>query len=279
MFLPIIDEINLTKNEKIIYDFLITKRESIPLFTELDISKETGVSQPTVSRFWKKVGFNNLKEFKECMKTTVVPSDTRKKFKSILNSEKFQYKNYIDHSISLLQDSASKINEDDFDKAIEYFLSSNKIFTHGIGPAEFLSSLLIFRLKRFGLDITNLPSTGQAIYEGLINTNENDLFVLFLFSHYHPETYVLMDYAKKNNIKVILITDIYIKPNDNDNIVTIYVSRGELFEFHSLTGPLFLIESFIVSLGVLKEEQSLNKIKKLEELRHSYENLLPRKVK
>lgn len=53
---------------------------------------------------------------------------------------------------------------------------------------------------------------------------------------------MIIDYAKKNNIKLILITDIYIKPIENENIVTIYVARCELFEFNSLTGPLFLIE-------------------------------------
>ena len=279
MLFPIIDELNLTKNERIIYEFLLNKRNSISLYTESDISKETKVSQPTVSRFWKKIGFNNFKEFKETMKNTSVPSATSEKFKSLLSSEKFHYKNYVDHSISLLQNSANRLNEEDFNKAIEYISSANKIFTHAIGPAECLSSLLIFRLKRFGLDISALPSNGQAIYEGLINISDNDLLVLFLFSNYHPETYVIIDYAKKNNIKLILITDIYIKPIENENIVTIYVARGELFEFHSLTGPLFLIESFIVSVGILKEEQSLDKIKKLEELRESYESYIPRKIK
>ena len=279
MFFPIINELNLTKNERVIYEFLLNKRNSISFYTESDISKETGVSQPTVSRFWKKIGFNNFKEFKDTLKNTTAPSVTKEKFKSLLSSEKFHYKNYVDHSISLLQNSANKLNEKDFNKAIEYLCSANKIFTHAIGPAECLSSLLIFRLKRFGLDISALPSNGQAIYEGLINTSDNDLLVLFLFSNYHPETYVIIDYAKKNNIKLILITDIYIKPIDNENIVTIYVARGELFEFHSLTGPLFLIESFIVSVGILKEEQSLDKIKKLEELRNTYESYIPRKIK
>lgn len=279
MFFPIIDELNLTKNERVIYEFLLNKRNSISLYTESDISKETGVSQPTVSRFWKKIGFSNFKEFKNALKNTTALSVTREKFKSLINSEKFHYKNYVDHSISLLQNSANKINEEDFNKAIDYLSSANKIFTHAIGPAECLSSLLIFRLKRFGLDISALPSNGQAIYEGLINTSANDLLVLFLFSNYHPETYVIIDYAKKNNIKLILITDIYIKPIENENIVTIYVARGELFEFHSLTGPLFLIESFIVSVGILKETQSLDKIKKLEELRNSYESYIPRKIK
>lgn len=105
------------------------------------------------------------------------------------------------------------------------------------------------------------------------------MFVLFLFSHYHPETHVILDFAKKNNIKLILITDIFIKPIDNVNIVTLYVARGELFEFHSLAAPLFLIENLIVNIGILKENQSLNKLKRLEELRSNYDNFIPRNIK
>ncbi|MEG0857528.1 MAG: MurR/RpiR family transcriptional regulator [Terrisporobacter sp.] len=279
MYLPALTDIQLTKNEKVIYDFLLSKRQSIFMYTEVDISNITGVSQPTVSRFWKKIGFSNFKDFKEKVKENNNNSSPSLKFNSLLNSEKFHYKNYVDHSISLIEESAQKINEDDFNKAIDLFVNSNKIFTHGIGPAEFLSSLLIFRLSRFGLNISSLPSNGQEIYEGLLHSEENDLFVLFLFSHYHPETYVLLDYAKKNNIKVILITDIFIKPIEQENMLTIYVSRGELFEFHSLTGPLFLIESLIVSIGMLREKQSLSKLKKLEKMRKDYEEFIPRNLK
>lgn len=278
MYLPTLTDIKLSKNEKIIYDFLLSKRESIFMYTEIDISRLTGVSQPTVSRFWKKIGFNNLKEFKEKIKESNTSSPS-KKFKSILNCDKFHYKNYVKHSISLIKESADKLSEEDFNKALEFFIESKNIYTHGIGPAEFLSNLLIFRLKRFGLNINALPSNGQEIYEGLIHTEKGDLFVLFLFSHYHPETYVILDYAKKNNIKVILITDIMIKPIDSDNVITIYVSRGELFEFHSLTGPLFLIESLIVSIGMLREDQSLDKLRKLEKLRKGYEDFIPRNIK
>ncbi len=279
MYLPNIDQVNLTKNEKTIYNFILSKGESIYLYTEIDISKNTGVSQPTVSRFWRKIGFNNFKEFKENVKTLNISPTPSEKFKSTLSSDKFNYKNYLNHTISLLESSVNKLDEDKFNKAVNYFINSRKIFTHGIGPSESLCELLKFRLKRFGLNVSCLPSTGQNIYEELINTCENDLFVLFLFSHYHPETYVIIDFAKKNNIKLVLITDMIIKPFEDENIITLYISRGELFEFHSLTGPLFLIESLIVSIGIAREKLSLEKLKKLEELRDTYEEFIPRKLK
>ena len=254
MYLPLDKNTHFTKNEKIIYDFLLTKKESIFLYTEVDISQMTGISQPTVSRFWRKIGYSNLKEFKDSMKEFQNLSSPSAKFKSILSSDKFHYKNYAKRSISLIEDSVNKISEHDFNKAVNLFITSNKIFTHGIGPAESLCSLLNFRLNRFGLDMNSISASGQSLYEDLININKDSLIVLFLFSHYHPETHVIIDYAKEVGCKVIILTDILIKPFDDDNITTFYVSRGELLEFHSLVGPLFFIESIsIFFLKIFKE--------------------------
>lgn len=279
MYLPLDKNTHFTKNEKIIYDFLLTKKESIFLYTEVDISRMTGISQPTVSRFWRKIGYSNLKEFKDSMKEFQNLSSPSAKFKSILSSDKFHYKNYAKRSISLIEDSVNKISEHDFNKAVNLFITSNKIFTHGIGPAESLCSLLNFRLNRFGLDMNSISASGQSLYEDLININKDSLIVLFLFSHYHPETHVIIDYAKEVGCKVIILTDILIKPFDDDNITTFYVSRGELLEFHSLVGPLFFIESIIVAIGISKENEPLDKLHKLEELREKYESFLPRNIK
>lgn len=279
MYLPLDKNTHFTKNEKIIYDFLLTKKESIFLYTEVDISRMTGISQPTVSRFWRKIGYSNLKEFKDAMKEFQNLSSSSAKFKSILSSDKFHYKNYAKRAISLIEDSVNKISEHDFNKAVNLFITSNKIFTHGIGPAESLCSLLNFRLNRFGLDMNSISASGQSLYEDLININKDSLIVLFLFSHYHPETHVIIDYAKEVGCKVIILTDILIKPFDDDNITTFYVSRGELLEFHSLVGPLFFIESIIVAIGISKENEPLDKLHKLEELREKYESFLPRNIK
>lgn len=279
MYLPLDSNTNFTKNEKVIYEFLLTKKESIFLYTELDISKLTGISQPTVSRFWRKIGYNNLKEFKDSMKELQDLSSPSAKFKSILSSDKFHYKNYAKRSISLIEDSSSKISESDFNKVVDLFITSNRVFTHGIGPAESLCSLLNFRLNRFGLNMNSLTPCGQSLYEDLINIKKDDLIVLFLFSHYHPETHVIMDYAKELGCNIVIITDILIKPFDDNNIITFYVSRGELLEFHSLVGPLFFIESIIVAIGISKNNEPLDKLNKLENLREKYESFLPRNIK
>ena len=39
MYLPLNEDINFTKNEKIIYDFILSKKENLFLYTEIDISK------------------------------------------------------------------------------------------------------------------------------------------------------------------------------------------------------------------------------------------------
>lgn len=276
MYLPIIDELNLTKSEQAIYNFLISKRDSISLYTELDIAKLTDISQPTISRFWKKIGFSNFKDFKETLKNTSLSPTPHNRMKETLNSpQEFDYKNYSEKAVAFLEESSNRIDSTTFNLVIKYFVNARSIHVFAIGPTQSLSSLLTFRLKRFGLSINDISATGHGIYESMIHIKDDDLLVLFLFNHYATEIHVLLDFAKYNNIKTVIITDLNIKPIDNKNILTLNVYRGEMLEFHSMIGPLFLIESIIMCIGMEKKESALENLKQLEILRDTYENYIP----
>lgn len=54
----------LTKNERIIMDYICQNMQVIPLMSIQDIVKKTHVSESTISRFPKHIGFSNFKEMK-----------------------------------------------------------------------------------------------------------------------------------------------------------------------------------------------------------------------
>lgn len=58
--------------------------------------------------------------------------------------------------------------------------------------------------------------------------------------------------------------------------IAIYISRGELWEFHSLVAPLVLVEALIVGVSRQNEEKSLTKLNNLQQLRKEYESVIPR---
>ena len=60
---------------------------------------------------------------------------------------------------------------------------------------------------------------------------------------------VLLDYAKKADYKTIIVTDCLISDFQESGDYVFYTNRGELWEFHSMIAPTFLIENFILGIG------------------------------
>ena len=90
------------------------------------------------------------------------------------------------------------------------------------------------------------------------------------------EASVLLDYAKKVKVKTIIVTDLLISEFYEEGDYIFYTNRGELWEFHSMIAPTFLVENFVLGIGQFLEQQSLQNLEKLSELRKIYKDQLPR---
>lgn len=92
----------------------------------------------------------------------------------------------------------------------------------------------------------------------------------------HPETRVILDHIKSIGGKSIVITDRLISDFNTNADIVLYASRGELWEFHSMVAPTFIVENLIIEVGIRQKEKSISKLEKLNELRSKYKSILPR---
>ena len=161
-------------------------------------------------------------------------------------------------------------------EAIDTLTSSNKIYIYSPGPSEGLAQLINFRLSRFGLSIHYLPKSGHELFESLIHMSKEDTVLIFGFVQLHPETRVILDHTKEIGCKSIVITDRLISDFNTNADIVLYASRGELWEFHSMVAPTFLIENLIIGIGMQQKKKSIAKLENLNELRRKYKDILPR---
>ena len=150
-----------------------------------------------------------------------------------------------------------------------------KIYIHAPSSAEGIGVLMKHRLSRFGLEIEILPKSGDELFECLMHFQKEDVVFLFGFVAMNREASVLLDYAKKVNYKTIIVTDCLFQIFKKGDYI-FYTNRGELWEFHSMIAPTFLIENFILGIGQYFEQQSLQNLEKLSEIRKLYKDQLPR---
>jgi DNA-binding MurR/RpiR family transcriptional regulator len=268
---------DLTPHQKVIADYVQKNTNAILYMTETEIAAQLELSNATVSRFWKSIGFESFKDFKNNLKEREIISPANK-LKNIMNQVQTNemQQQMLALSTQHLQETLQYFSSETFEQAVDALTSSNSIYIYSPGPSEGLAQLINFRLSRFGLSIHCLPKSGHELFESLVHMKKDDTVLIFGFVQLHPETRVILDHSKTIGCKSIVITDRLISDFNTTADIILYASRGELWEFHSMVAPIFLIENLIIGVGMRKKEQSISKLEELNELRSKYKSILPR---
>ncbi|MFJ7406585.1 MULTISPECIES: MurR/RpiR family transcriptional regulator [unclassified Lysinibacillus] len=268
---------HLTPNEKTIADFIAKMGMAVLMYTEDEIAKSLQISNATVSRFWRKIGFKNFKDYKNSYKETMDISPANK-LGNIMEqvSSTTIHAQMMTMSVKHLELTLAQNNAEDFQKAVQSIAKAKTIYIYSPGPSEGLGNLLNYRLSRFGFNIKVLPKSGHEIYESLLHFSYDDALFMFGFVKLHPESRVLLEHAKKLGMKSTVITDSIVSDFNMLADILLFASRGELWEFHSMIAPTFLVENIIIAVGKETGEQSMMKLEMLDTIRKEYKDLLPR---
>ncbi|MDF2594768.1 MAG: hypothetical protein K0R69_1109 [Clostridia bacterium] len=267
---------SITTSQKKIIDYIYKNRETIPYLSIEQLSNVLGVSNATLSRFCKQMGYSSFKDLKFKILESLAVSPDKKLLLSLSQNTAGSVSHSLDCQIQNLLKTKEHLSEKIINQAIAALLNANTIYLFGKGASSCLVSLLGFRLTRFGKNIITIPTGGSEIFESLANLSTKDLVIVFGFQKMPMEARVILDYCKKSNYPLMLFTDmLYNEPGQLGDI-TLYVDRGSANEYHSMSSPIALIDALIVQFAQRSEETSLDKLSKLYQLKQDYANQIPR---
>ena len=271
-----IDISTLTKSEKKIANYIEKNIKHLFLYTEAELAQHIKVSNATLSRFWRKIGYSNFKQFKEWYKG-VEPISPKLKLESILSKVKDgQFHESLFNTTKLqLMNTLEQLDDMTFQEAVVSIAKCRRLYIHAPSSSSFLAILMAHRLQRFGIEIQILPPYGEQIFEDMMHFTTEDVILLFGFVKQTTEAEILIDYATKLHYTTICITDLLISDFHKTCDYTFFVDRGEVSEFHSMLSPVFLIENLIVAIGQTRDQQSFENLERLNNLRKQYKQYIP----
>ena len=255
--------------------WILHNESNVMIATEKDIAQAVGVSVASVSRFWKTVGYENLKEYKHKLKEKRDITPAKKILKTVIDLEYTDVQSHhLNRSIHHLQTTLNHFQREQFEEAINTIRQAKCLFIYAPGPSLSLGELLSYRLRRYGIEVKLIRWMGSEILEELVHIDSKSAVLLFSFSRLLKEAEVLLKHAKDTSCKTIVISDQFMLDAPFPFDVFLYADRGEKDEFHSMIAPLFLIENLIVEIG--KVEDSMIHMELLDKLRKIYKEDLPR---
>ncbi|VWL85122.1 MurR/RpiR family transcriptional regulator [Oceanivirga miroungae] len=194
---------NLSKQGKKVADYVKIKKQDIAIMSLQEISREIKVSEATITRFTRKLGFQGFTDFK---------LELAREDEMYLEKTNGNYMAKIANNISNMV-SATKdlIDINELNKAIGYIENSKNIFTFGIGASGIAAKELQTRFLRFGkIIISESINHFQIMYSSILN--EKDLVIAISLTGDTKDLIYPIEIAKKNGCKVIAITNHLLSP-------------------------------------------------------------------
>ncbi len=267
---------NFSKSDYRIMNCLMRNQKNLPYLTTESLAENLGLSTSTISRFWEKIGFDNIKEFKEYTRRAEYSTPASRTSsalevwsteKSHLQDRKVQYEDHIMRTldkldISVLEDAASAM------------LSARNVYVFATDAALGLADILAYRCNRLGIQLQFIK-TGSGIYESMMNIGSRDLVILFSYSRLLSEVQILLRHARNVHYKTMLFTDLLASPEIAQADMLLYSYRGEPNEYHSMVAPMTLLDLLIMKLTAARKD-AVPRAEYLEQLRNTYANFIKR---
>ncbi len=272
-----LEGVALTKSEEKIVNYIYNHLAMIPYLSIDKISKELNISAATFSRFVRHIGYADLKDLKASIIDHENMATPAVKLKhTLLMSEGNTITELFKRQENYLARTVENLSEEDVHKAVQVFSEKQNIYLFGKGAASGLVELLAFRLNRFQKNAIMLPSSGSELFEKMISIKKDDLIVLFGFYRMPAEARVVLKHARTIGCETILFTDMLYSDEEQRADINLFVYRGELREYHSMTAVTALIDTLVIMTAQLLGDESVQKLADLYQLKEKYSAVIPR---
>lgn len=253
-----------TKAEEKIMDFIENNTDDFLFMNIGQVAKTLGVSDATVSRFAKHIGCKDFKDLKIKVKNENKSGGAAKKMsEALLKSDGFNIDHWIELQKGYIDKTRELIETSELEKMVEFISEADRVFIHGKNASSSLAQLMMFRLRRMGINVSMIPSGGSEIVEGIASAKEGDVIITFCLSKISKESKMILSYGREAGYKTVVFSGKKYRNEEEKADANIFVYRGEEDEYHSMTTPVIIIDAVILAVYEKiskKAEETLNNI-------------------
>lgn len=262
-----------TKSDMRLAEYVEKSGEKILFMNIGQVAERLGMSEATISRCVRHLGFSDFKDLKKNLISETAGGGAAGKIVGTLEKEDFTLKSWFAWQQDYLARTEEKLAQSDLDQAASYIKAAQKVYIFAKNASNSMAQLLFFRLRRIGIDVVLLSSGGSEIVEGLSHVNRDDLVILFGFSKMSKEGKLILDDRKDVGYKIITFTSRNHIPAEEQGDIDLYVYRGEADEYHSMVAVVAVVDILVLTLAEKIKTDATKQLKRVETLKQKYREL------
>ncbi len=209
-----IKRVKLTKQQKEIADYFLENLESIGQLSSVEVAEKIGVSDASIIRFSRAIGFDGFADLKAQIYSTLVEDSyaalsLSERLKQ--SHEAYPEEDFYNEFIDLMQENIIQTfinnNPTQFQNIVNNLISAKGKYIVGLrgcrGIALQFSRLLGFMLPEVVcINDSECPSISQ-----IQDIDKDDCLLMFVLARYYKADLDYLRLAKNRNAKICLVTD------------------------------------------------------------------------
>lgn len=270
----LVHEKKFTKTENILKDFFLDQEKKACFMTSTDIALSAGVSEATVIRFARKLGFSGFTDFQKYLRAAFqkeysqISQNITVPYERLLKSLEKEDADYVEEfaisSQNNIYNTISNNKQNTYDKAINIILASKTKYVLGSRANIGLASYMYFLLNCMLPDVRSVCAPAASQIDNMLNISEHDVLLAFSFPRYSKLDEVTAKMARDSGAKIIAISDRPSAPIAAMASVVFTVDVSSPIFFNSFVGAQLVLETLCAGLSRKLGKSSTTRLKTLD---------------
>lgn len=249
----------LSRGEKRVANYIMNNMNNAALLSCSELANRVEVSDATVTRFAKQLGFNGYAKLKKALRSDVYKSNLYEDFHNMeINMDDQFVASYMNVTADDLKQYVANLDYENIGNIAKLLLNAKKIYLGGLGTDSIVATYLGTTLRKMGFLPIIITEEGHALRESLLNIEQGDVLLMSSYPKMFPDEKEMARLAKESNATLITITDSEITSVFLSSDYTITIPQKNKLFFNSYVIPMAVCNLILLKLY----ELSPNKIDK-----------------
>lgn len=248
---------DFSKAQKKLADFIRENLYLMPFDSIVEVSRKSGVSTASITRFTKELGFGGYIEFQkaigELVRQDLMPFQEIKS--AIYGGSENLLLSIIQQNIQVLQTLYSSELEKNFSSSVKQICSAKHVYIAAKRSSHSVGYYLWFMLKNIMKNVTLVGSEDEELTHQLCYVDKEDCLLSISFARYTRQTYEITRFFHEKGCQVIAITDSRVAPVARiSNTLLIARTTADAYSF---VGAMTLANALVTAVGQENRDNSL----------------------
>jgi DNA-binding MurR/RpiR family transcriptional regulator len=260
----------LPRAQRKLLEFILAHEEESVFLRIGDLARRGKVSQATVTRLSRALGFKGFPEFQKelqrLFRNKLTTTSRLQKTVEKVASQRDVLRKVLQTDIENIAGTLRETSLPEFRRFVRCLDSATRIVIVGLRSIHSLAVFMAVALEFLRREVWLVQPGIGDMWDRMIGLKKGDVVLGISFPRYTKETVELLHWAKTQGVTTLAITDSPISPlaQHADHVLTARYHMDSFIE--SFTAPLSLINAIVTALGIQDRTRTLASLRKLEEV-------------